>query len=455
MCAYLLWRALFDDVFLGVLQSRTEDDSKDFLKENIWFLWESLPPWFKFVLFEGNTDAVQTALELRFANGNRIKGMAQGPHVARGKTPSVVVLDEAAFHPEFADTLTALLPLAEKKAQLIFVSSVEPGAFWEVVEAEPASEKVVLVKPNTYPKKWKKYEQGVTAWKLRHGGHVLRVHFSSDPSKDTQWLEEADKRFPGGLEGTQFRKEMNIEADAGAGDLYYPHFVDGPPHVNEFELVPGKRKWLVCDYGYRNPTAALVIGEIGDQVYGVRHEFYQPGLSIDQLKAVFTERFGPANDFYLELIDPSTDAVREAETKSHFWMFNNGRNARNFLRADNAADGRILISEWLHENRLIIHPECSMTRWEFGRFRHDDWTTTTSLKNNPKEKVRKKDDHAMDALKYFANNVRWEQLPEPDAVEAERDLVDRILQEYSNTVTWIGEVERDECYTLEGLRNKL
>lgn len=452
MCAYLLWRALFDEVFLGVLQSLTERKSAEHLRDKIRFAYNSLPRWFRSTLF-GTEEPEFTTLEHRFPNGNAIRGVAQGSDVARGDTPSVVVVDECAFQPEFRAALTALLPLVEKQTQLILVSSTGPGVFSDVTTSEIDGDVTELLSGNAdLPAH---HRQGVRIWRLRHGGTVLRVHFSADPEKTPEWLDKQDKKYAGGIDGPDFRREMGIEDEAFHGTRVYKSFVDRPPHVQVFEIPPGAPKWLSGDYGLRHPTAIIEVCELGQNehgpIYGVYQELQESDLSVEQVKQLIWTQFGPPEKYERELIDPSTDALREAETKTPFWLFNNGKYARSFSKANNNQDGIVLIREWLAQSRLVIHPQCRHLIWQMLHYRYQEWSEKVGLNHDPKAKVVKKRDDLVDALKYFANEVRLSELPDPEEVELVNPM-EEILAEINSYRPWYNTARQD--YTREQIARR-
>jgi hypothetical protein len=73
-------------------------------------------------------------LELKFANGAEIIGIASGANQIPSYHPSLAVLDEAALWPEAALSYQLALPVA---AQIICVSTARPGWFQDECEATP------------------------------------------------------------------------------------------------------------------------------------------------------------------------------------------------------------------------------------------------------------------------------------------------------------------------------
>jgi hypothetical protein len=414
--AFVLWQVIRSDNFLGLVQSQTEAHSKDMLADRIKLMYENLPRWFRFFAVRGEPD--WTAMDCRFRNrDSRIKVFPQGAKQLRQYTPSFVLVDEASHQDEFEEALTAMSSFLEKDTKIIFLSSVSPSVFSDIAYGKRATEPVTLFPGNTSlpPERSK----GIRKWNLMHGGAVLELHYSADPTKDYEWLMEWDKKVAGGIDGPLWMQEMELVHDAFSGAKVYFMF-SRQKHVQEFVPSREATRYLSMDYGLTNPTAALDIYHIGDNeygpIYGVFQEFYQSGLSIEQIKRALHTRFGPSGGFETEWIDPTTDQVREKDTKTHFHLFNNGTNARLFQRADNSREGEVLIGEWLHQGRLVFHPRCIHMIQEIETLRYEQWATDRMERNrNLKERVVKKDDHTTDALRYFANGVVYNELTEDEA----------------------------------------
>ena len=73
-------------------------------------------------------------LELKFANGAEIIGIASGANQIPSYHPTLVILDEAALWPEAALSYQLALPVA---AQILVVSTARPGWFEEEAGATP------------------------------------------------------------------------------------------------------------------------------------------------------------------------------------------------------------------------------------------------------------------------------------------------------------------------------
>ena len=136
-CAYLLWRAKFRDHQLILVQSKKEEDAANLVfNGEAWvarmsFMEVNLPPHLKSI----QPKAGMSYAQLRTESGSRIWGCPEGSDIIRSNTASVIFSDEAAFQPEFGGAFTAALPAMKGGGSFIAISSAEPGAFAELVEA--------------------------------------------------------------------------------------------------------------------------------------------------------------------------------------------------------------------------------------------------------------------------------------------------------------------------------
>ena len=80
------------------------------------FIEDNLPAWMQ-------VDYKASEGRIQYPNGSLIQALAGGANQIRGKTVSVYVGDEFAFQEEQDRVLTAVLPLVQKGAKAIFIST--------------------------------------------------------------------------------------------------------------------------------------------------------------------------------------------------------------------------------------------------------------------------------------------------------------------------------------------
>lgn len=136
-CAWMLWVAKYQAHRLILVQSKREDDAaalvftKDPFFARISFMEHHLPAHLKTLTFP----KAGAYGHLYFPNGSHIWAIPEGGDIIRSQTPSIVFSDEAAFQPEFGAALSAALPAIKGGGVFVGISSAEPGAFQELVEA--------------------------------------------------------------------------------------------------------------------------------------------------------------------------------------------------------------------------------------------------------------------------------------------------------------------------------
>jgi len=90
--AYLLWWAIFKDNQAILILSKDQDGANEIM-ERLWYAYEELPSWLKPGV---KVNQVKTK---KFENNSRIRALATTKTSGRGKSNSIVYLDEFAFVP--------------------------------------------------------------------------------------------------------------------------------------------------------------------------------------------------------------------------------------------------------------------------------------------------------------------------------------------------------------------
>ena len=118
-CAYALWLCLFAPGKVVLLFSKGQDDANELLRR-VKVLYERLPEWMRDALPQIVTS---NTTKLEFNNESRIESLPATQSAGRGRTASLVILDEAAFL-QWATTLyTALKPVIDGGGQFIILST--------------------------------------------------------------------------------------------------------------------------------------------------------------------------------------------------------------------------------------------------------------------------------------------------------------------------------------------
>lgn len=143
---------------------------------------------------------------------------------------------------------------------------------------------------------------GVRGWTTGEGWLVLRLHYTADPERASdEWIKDQLKGYRGGMEGRDWRREMEIDFSAYAGDPVYPAF-DATDAVKVTNYNPHLPLWRGWDFGYRHP-AVVWVQLWPDNTLAFLHELYPtldkealPGIKTSdlvQLALTETERLFP------------------------------------------------------------------------------------------------------------------------------------------------------------------
>jgi hypothetical protein len=111
---------------LVLVQTEKEDKVKALIRYCS-ILYHNQESWLK----ERHLLAGESTTEISWANRSRIIGVPKGEHQVRLYHPTLYIIDEAAFLPEFRECYNAAHPVA---GQIIAISSAAPGPFGEECE---------------------------------------------------------------------------------------------------------------------------------------------------------------------------------------------------------------------------------------------------------------------------------------------------------------------------------
>lgn len=173
-------------------------------------------------------------------------------------------------------------------------------------------------------------------------------------------------------------------------------------------LIPNQQEWMhfaMLDAGFNNPTAWLWAAVDRDQRMIVYDEHYKTGLVVQE-----HARFYHAKNMEHKIIpsynvgDPSIKNIDPITGTSVLIEYmDNG--VPIILGNNDVKAGINRVATLLgNENtppRLFITRNCTHTLWEMQRYRWATWATKKhNFEKNAKEEPHKKDDHAMDSLRY-------------------------------------------------------
>jgi hypothetical protein len=140
--------------------------------------------------------------------------------------------------------------------------------------------------------------RGVEEYETRDGIRVMRLHWTADPDKNTEtpqgrdWLAGMKKGFPGGLNGTKWQQEMEINFKVVGGARVFPAWDEMLSAIIQepFEIPENWPVYAGYDYGTYNPCSLGIYAFGGDdRVYKV-DELVERGLSVHEQARLIKER---------------------------------------------------------------------------------------------------------------------------------------------------------------------
>src|SRR5947199_6516271 len=122
--------------------------------------------------------------------------------------------------------------------------------------------------------------KGISIRHMPDGRRVLRIHYSADPERGSEWSAEERKKYSS--QGA-WDREQEIIHEAGGGERVFAEvFSQSSDRIiidsAGFQPSPHWKRIAGFDHGKANPTAALVGCIDPDGVIYLTGEYYQPGL---------------------------------------------------------------------------------------------------------------------------------------------------------------------------------
>lgn len=156
---------------------------------------------------------------------------------------------------------------------------------------------------------------GIRGWRTSEGWLVLRLHYTADPERATpEWIAEQLQGYRGGIEGRDWRREMEIDFSAYKGEPVYSAF-PADVAVRETRYRPDLPLWRGWDFGYRHPAVVFVQlwpptekAPLGTLVY--LHEIY-PTLDRESVPGIKTA------DLAQLVLEETRTRFPETEKKEH------------------------------------------------------------------------------------------------------------------------------------------
>ena len=282
--------------------------------------------------------------------------------------------------------------------------------------------------------------KGLSIRCMKAGTPVIRLHYSADPERGPQWMEQERRKYS--TQGA-WDREQEIIHEAGGGERLFAEvlerwgdkiIIDSP----QFRPSPHWKLIAGFDHGKANPTAALVGCVDFDGNLYMLAEYYQPGLSprqhcqnLERLRGFLqAEVLADPSIFYQTHAQGDGSFKAISELYAEEGIANLTPAPRN---NENLGMERIL-AHWIdlesceptlkivcpRHKRDIQRPlyglhndGCPNLLWELRRARREELSSAQLVHRNPTEKIVDKDNHLRDALKYICLS-----LPEPSRKSA-------------------------------------
>ena len=301
--------------------------------------------------------------------------------------------------------------------------------------------------------------KGIKKWKNRNGFTVLMLHYSADPNKDPERLGvEWFKNEQQGTTKALWDKEYEIDFTTKAGKLIYgKEYCDFDPSIhliNSFELPEPYELIMALDFGQRNPTCALIGAWTLDQRLYIIDEYYKPELPSRSSREMFkkfdyllggkenldnksiSQKRDIANTYFqIRVIDPTTGHKNRSkviegeeipysileEFYDNGWEFELGNN--DVSAGINRVREYFQLDQDKKAHLYIFRDKCINLCTELQTYRYKELTELQAKTRNESEEPVKKDDHALDALRYMIMTRPYAPNKKPrDLTKVERDI---------------------------------
>lgn len=253
-------------------------------------------------------------------------------------------------------------------------------------------------------------QEGLQIWRNSGNGMcVCRLHYSADPNKRSEeWLIEAKA----GLSEGRYKKEYEIEWDALDGQKVFPEIITCRQQIvvpqEAFTFNANTKFWAGYDHGFRNSAAFIVFTEDESGTIYAVWELYEPCTNLLEFVAKLKQcPYWPKIKYIVA--DPALWDKRgyssEGMPISPYEMFCQ-YGVRNFIKGNRHVEQSWLLlmkAYWGNKDdiQFKIMENCQCLIEEFEGARYPNMTEMMSQNKNVVETMVDKNNHAMDATKYW------------------------------------------------------
>ncbi len=210
--------------------------------------------------------------------------------------------------------------------------------------------------------------------------------------------------------------------DAFEGQIY-PDYEPSIHVKHHFNVAPEWRRFIAIDHGRTNPTAILWGAVDQDDTIWVYREHYEAGQDVEY-HARAVQAYLNEGRYETYVIDPSTGAGKKDDPET---IGNRYRQLKiPVVNAFNDVQGGIdKVTQYFKNNKIYIHKSCENLSRELVNYQWEQPSASRMELNQP-EKPLKKDDHAVDSLRYLVNEVVASQGKKDTRTETQQ-FIDKII----------------------------
>lgn len=210
----------------------------------------------------------------------------------------------------------------------------------------------------------------------------------------------------------RIKREVMGSWDAFQGQIY-SEFERAKHVIKPFVIPKEWTRFVGLDHGYRNPACAIWCAmDYDGNIYAYR-EFYESEWFIEEIVKGHRDSREPgiaklSQDERLEgiWVDPSTKADRGKESDFTTYLDHLPKDISLIPANNDVSVGIDRIKQYLKPDlrtgkpRLYIFETCEHLIEQLAQYRYEELTPGQEMSKNMKETPVKKDDHAVDALRY-------------------------------------------------------
>ncbi len=218
--SYALWRANFYKGEMIKIISLTQNDAIEFKEKTIDLTYENIPAWFR------SSSEADSRTRLRLVNKSQIQVLAKSKNAGRGGTPSLVIIDEAAFNEWMSDIWKSIEPSLDKGGDCIVISTTNGVGNWyhtTYTKAEAGENEFypIFIPWWRYPNRSNPWREDILQGKIENKEEFIKkeekkqLEYKGKP-KQGPWLW---KRWSNAESDREFRQEILAEF-LGSGDTF-------------------------------------------------------------------------------------------------------------------------------------------------------------------------------------------------------------------------------------------